>query len=665
LLKEIENGYITSKGSRILLLKLNQVSKTYTYGNQILNVVDHVSFEVARGTFVAIVGPSGCGKSTLLNMIGALDQPTHGQIYFDQQEINTFSEKEKEKYRLQTIGTIFQSFNLIPQLTAIENIEIPMIIAGIPRSVRKLKCEELLELVGLTDRKDHKPNQLSGGQKQRVAIARALALDPPILLADEPTGALDSHNSDLILQQLKAINEKKGTTIIMVTHSAEMASHADHLIQMKDGHVIEEQINSPRIAREPIYPRKLKQMSFFASLKNAMSNLVKKKWRSILVCIGSSIGICGIALVIGLGMGIERQIIKEITPLLDPLKLEVTQKENEMVPVTDEQLQKIAQIEGVQSAFHTYEVQGELLYQNKVTNRVFVQSAKPLESLSESDKDKLFYGEYPLVDNEIILPMSLADYLVTPGTDVKSLVGQSVTWQMIDYASQSGSERITLDMKISGILIPGVLGSLGNPLIEYRFSQKLNKLSESMTLTVIKSSQVVVDEQNQISQVQQSIEKMNLFVIPPDILIKSITKYSRIAQSVLSFFAGISLVVSSIMIGIVLYTSVLERTKEIGILKALGARRKDILRTFITEAGCIGFFAGAIGLLTASSLGFIGNVIFKQTMFENQEGFNIFIFPISLILGCVALSTCLSICAGWIPARRASKLNPIDALKYE
>ncbi len=648
------------------MLKLNQVCKEYSYDKQTLPVVKNVSLEVKQGTFVALVGPSGCGKSTLLNMIGALDQPSSGQIYYNDLEISTCSENQKEQYRLEKLGTIFQNFNLIPHLSAQENIEVPMIIAGINRSKRRKKCKELLELVGLSDRMHHKPNQLSGGQKQRVAIARALALNPALLLADEPTGALDSQNSILILQLLKDIVKQKGTTIIMVTHSSEIAAEADHLITMFDGEIIQEEHASEGIITTHLNSkRKLNKMGFGEAIRNAMMNLFKKKWRTLLVCLGSSIGICGIALVVGLGMGIENKIKEEISPFLDPLVIKVSTKESEIAPVDEAQLEALARIPQVTSSYYVYELFAGLTYLEKTIETKIISSSKPREHIRDSDIDKLMYGHYPENRNEIVLPHYIATQFIPEGEDIQQLIGQEITLHVISTQLEDPTATTAIQMTISGIQIKGVLAALFNPLIEHEYAKELSMGLSQVPLSVVKETAVMVDTENDITEVTKSIEDMQLYAIKPNEIIKTITKYSRIAQSLLSFFAGISLVVSSIMIGIVLYTSVLERTKEIGILKALGARRKDVLRIFLTEAGSIGFISGTLGLVMAVSLGYIGNELFKHYVLKNTNVFHIFVFPLTLCVICISLSVLLSVCAGWIPARRASRLNPVDALRHE
>ncbi|MEM2605166.1 MAG: ABC transporter ATP-binding protein [Candidatus Pacearchaeota archaeon] len=219
------------------IVKLDKVCKTYELGKVKVPAVREVSLEIEEGDFIAIMGPSGSGKSTLMNLIGALDVPTAGKIFFKDKNIASISESALAKLRGKKIGFIFQQFNLIPTLTAKENVMLPMIFQGIPAEEREKKAENLLEKVGLSKRANHKPKELSGGEQQRVAIARALANDPEIILADEPTGNLDSKKGKEILEILKKLN-KEGKTIIIVTHDSNIAKSAKKIIYIKDGKVV-------------------------------------------------------------------------------------------------------------------------------------------------------------------------------------------------------------------------------------------------------------------------------------------------------------------------------------------------------------------------------------------------------------------------------------------
>lgn len=221
------------------IIELRKVWKTYKMGENNVHALQGINLYVYPGEFLAIQGPSGSGKSTAMNLVGCLDTPTHGEVYLDGQDIANLSESDLAQIRGRKIGFIFQKFNLIDTLTALENVMLPMTFQGISEKERKARAEHLLRQFGLGERMDHKPNQLSGGQQQRVAIARALALDSPVILADEPTGNLDSKTGKEVMTFLRELNEKHGKTIVLVTHDDVLAHVADRVEFLKDGHIIE------------------------------------------------------------------------------------------------------------------------------------------------------------------------------------------------------------------------------------------------------------------------------------------------------------------------------------------------------------------------------------------------------------------------------------------
>ncbi|WP_299086803.1 ABC transporter ATP-binding protein [uncultured Metabacillus sp.] len=219
------------------MIELSAITKSYKVGNETLEVLKDINLSIGDGEFVAIMGPSGSGKSTLMNVIGCLDNPTSGTYLLKNEDISSYKDEELAKVRNLSIGFVFQQFQLLPRLTALKNVELPMIYAGVKKKDREERASRALEKVGLADRMNHLPNELSGGQKQRVAIARAIVNEPNIILADEPTGALDSKTSISIMEQFTALN-KEGTTVILVTHEQEVADYAKRIITVRDGTIL-------------------------------------------------------------------------------------------------------------------------------------------------------------------------------------------------------------------------------------------------------------------------------------------------------------------------------------------------------------------------------------------------------------------------------------------
>ncbi|AQR91601.1 ABC transporter ATP-binding protein [Clostridium saccharobutylicum] len=227
------------------VIEMTNITKSFYIGkpNQ-LNILKNININIKKGEFVSIVGESGSGKSTLMNIIGALDRQTSGQYILDGIDIRTISDKDLSIIRNRKIGFVFQSSNLIPRTNSIQNVELPMLYADVDKRTRRNRAKELLQLVGIDDRMFHLPNELSGGQKQRVAIARALANDPEIILADEPTGALDSNTGRLVMNLFHKIHENQGKTIVLITHNKELSNETQRIIQIKDGQIVEEKINT-------------------------------------------------------------------------------------------------------------------------------------------------------------------------------------------------------------------------------------------------------------------------------------------------------------------------------------------------------------------------------------------------------------------------------------
>lgn len=650
------------------MLEIKNLKKSYLLGKEKVPVLNGVHFQVNQGTFLALLGPSGCGKSTLLNILGGLDTFDEGEIIVNGENLTTYYKEKKEakleKYRLENIGTIFQSFNLISHMTAFQNVEVPMKLAGLSKQEIKTRAKELLGSVGLEDRMNYKPSQLSGGQKQRVAIARALALNPNIILADEPTGALDSKTSEQIINLLRKISDENGTTIIMVTHDREVANQADKIVTMKDGEVVEEEILHLKETKEIKNQNKFKNMNLRSSIKHATQAMFQKKWRNLLVSIGGSIGIAGIALIVGLGMGIEEKAKDIIGEFLQENAIIVT-KDGKEKPITFEDSQKIKNIDGIEEVQNVYSFTVDVGNTKNIMAGGMISGINTKQMNTKMMKSMLVKGTYPAKENEMAIDKNIAIRFVKEGQKPEHIIGKELTLPLKGLTFDKdtglfpfkGSENsVEATFKITGVTKSGESYILTNK------SEKLSKEIFEGTPTPIKTL-VTTKTVEEVEGVKTEIEKMHMKAQTNEDMIKEISKISLIIQVSLGAFAGISLIVSTIMIGIVLYISVIERVKEIGILRAIGARRKDIRRIFLTEASLIGFFSAAIGLIFSAIGVLIGNQVLS--MFLEEEAFNAFTLPFSLIGFCLIFSVLLSMFAGLIPARKATKLNPVEALRHE
>lgn len=639
------------------MIELNNISKTYLNGANQVNVLKNISLQFNKGEFVSILGPSGCGKSTLLNLLGGLDTPTSGDLIVNGTNVVAYSENDWTTYRKNTVGFIFQSFNLIPHLTVVENVEIAMTLTGVPKKERNKKAIELLKSVGLDQKITSDVKNLSGGQKQRVAIARALANDPDILLADEPTGALDTETS---LQIMNILNELKneGKTIIFVTHDKDLAMKSDRVIQMKDGIVVSDnnQTKSKKIFNQQDKVSKSKSMSFKTSFKLAINNLKQKKWRTGLTAFGASIGIGGIAIMVGLGIGIQNKVESEVDKISDDRVISVSKADEKAF--SNKEISELKQLANVSSVTPSYLFFSEIQFNDKSLTTSF-STLKPKRDNKQFEQSEITKGRLPS-DNEKGIVLSKKN-VKSLNTTIDKILNKNVEVNL-QLSSDDGSFNTTVKetLKVVGISTDGPFGFevayLPEKLAEkYATASAGNESATSLTVSV--------ESADQIKKVKKKIENLGYTASSDTEQLDKINDYFKMAQVGLGSLAGVSLIVSSIMIGIVLYISVLERTREIGILRAIGARKADIRRLFLSEAAVIGLSAGVIGVVGAYTVGTLGNLIVEKMMKENA--FEVFSLTLPLVVFCIVFSMSISVLAGVFPARKSVKGNTVDSLRYE
>ena len=360
------------------MLKLKDIRKDYLSGDSTVHALKGVNLEFRESEFVAILGHSGCGKTTLLNIIGGLDQYTSGNLVINGKSTKNFTDGDWDTYRNHSIGFVFQSYNLIPHQTVLSNVELALTLSGVAPAERKSRAKEALEKVGLGDQLNKKPNQMSGGQMQRVAIARALVNDPDILLADEPTGALDSDTSVQIMEILKEISKDK--LIIMVTHNPELAdSYASRIIRLHDGEIVgdSDPFTSEETEQAPASLGKKPAMSFLTALSLSTNNLLTKKARTILTAFAGSIGIIGIALIMSLSNGIQNYIDKVQEDTLSSYPITIQAESMDMTGLMSSLMGVHAQAatqqhekDAVYSSTFMYDMMNSMLSAEKETNNL-------------------------------------------------------------------------------------------------------------------------------------------------------------------------------------------------------------------------------------------------------------------------------------------------------
>jgi len=776
------------------MLELKNIKKSYKTGSFVQKALDNVSLQFRRNEFVSILGPSGSGKTTLLNIIGGLDHYDSGDLIINNKSTKNYKENDWNAYRNNCIGFIFQNYNLITHITILENVEMGMTLSGVSPKEKRRRAEEALEKVGLIEHAHKKPNQLSGGQMQRVAIARALANNPDIILADEPTGALDTKTSKQIMDLIKEISKDK--LVIIVTHNKELAEkYSTRIVELKDGQLLKDSNpvkNEEKVNKEFII--KKTAMSFWTALKLSFNNIKTKKGRTALTALASSIGIIGIALILALSNGFQTKIDEYEQDTLSQMPITIN---TQAMNMNEETMQEIAKNNEKHKEYTNkkivYPKENELetmLHINKIDKQY-------IDYIESIDKDKLsaISYEYGTTLN-VVTKKSDDTYAMVPTATNYSMSTTSMTgimgWTLYpesikgksslekDYDVLAGSinqekpgivlavnsrneldkstlEQLGIDTskKISfdNILdkelkvIPNDIyyNEVNNYFIPSTDYKSMYENNESITIKIqaiirgkedkkqltqsgIYYNKALVDEiitNNKNSKIvnkqkevtynvltgqpfdktASTITKDNvlgilgaevtpsiIYLYPQDFETKDYivdyldtynkgkkdsdkvlyTDYAAMISSlsgsimdavtyVLIAFSSISLVVSCIMIAIITYISVLERTKEIGILRALGARKKDIKRVFNAETFLIGVFSGLLGIIIAELLTFPANeIIEKLSDLPNVAQLN----PIHAII-LVIISVTLTVIGGLIPASIASKKDPVEALRTE
>lgn len=766
------------------MLTLKNIKKSYIVGEIVTDALRGVSTSFREKEFVAILGKSGSGKTTALNIIGGLDRYDSGDLIIKGRHTKDFLDKDWDAYRNNSIGFVFQSYNLINHLTIVDNVEIGMTLSGVDAKEKRRRTLEVLTRVGLKDHLHKKPNQLSGGQQQRVAIARALANDPEILLCDEPTGALDTETSRQIMDLIKEIASDR--LVIMVTHNPELAhTYANRILEFEDGLIVSD--SNPYDVKDVRQDFNLKhtKMKFMTALKISFNNIKTKLGRTTLTSLASSIGIIGIAIILSLSTGFKAKIDEYQTEALAEFPIIISNQTvvfdegnfgstegiypntDFVIPynpleemgvhqnkLTDEFLDYIENIDKAyaNAIGYTYTFNMNLLRQTtdgyhevKFTggpSAGFGASGLnsipvPLDGTSNPILSKnydILAGSLPKEDTDIVILVDSKNrvdqqlllnlgFKFTDKLSFNDIVDTKIKWipnnayyqkhSTISYSPNLDKEAVfnsehNIELNISGIIRLKQSSSIS------LFSQGVI-YSDAIVRTMIENSltsDIVIDQLNtdvnvltgspfvnsaakeaMLMTIGGSKKPTALTVFPLDFTTKeniityidayNDTKtdkadkivYTDLAETISSLtgsimdgitivlvaFASISLVVSLIMIGIITYTSVLERTKEIGILKALGARKKDITRVFDAETFILGVFSGVLGIAIAYLLTIPINIILYNLTDLNGVASLKIIHAIIL----VALSTGLTVLGGHIPAKMAAKKDAVTALRSE
>jgi macrolide transport system ATP-binding/permease protein len=651
------------------MIELKNVSKTYRMGTIKVPALKDASLKIEDGDFIAIMGPSGSGKSTLLNILGCLDIPTGGQYLLEGINVSDFSESRLAQIRNEKIGFVFQTFNLLPRLSAVSNVELPLIYAGDHRK-RKDTAISALRAVDLEDRAQHRPRELSGGQQQRVAIARALANEPSIILADEPTGNLDSKSGEEIMSILTELH-RKGITIIMVTHDDSVASHARRTIRLKDGEIVEDQrvpdgekvSPSPAPARNDKKKRKFSMAEVVESLSMAVSSIFSNKLRSFLTMLGIIVGVAAVIAMIGIGKGAGAQITERISQLGANLLMvrpgasrhgPARSASGSRISLTYTDAQAVAEeCPSVAKVDAEYSRNAQVVFGNKNTN-TSINGVTP---------------NYPDVRN---FPVKYGSFLTEEDNRLMrrvAVLGKTVVENLFGEEDPIGQY---IKIKRSSFQVIGVMSEKGGSgwrdeddivFVPLKTAQKrLFGVDYVSTINVEAKNEDVMDKAStEIASVLRERHKIregqedDFNIMSQAEILSTVQETSNTFTMLLAGIAVVSLIVGGIGIMNIMFVSVTERTREIGIRKAIGAQRRDILSQFLIEAVIVSLSGGMIGIASG---------ILASQLISRFAGWPTVITPESVALS-FGFAFAVGLFFGFYPARKGALLNPIDALRYE
>jgi len=645
------------------LIRLEGIGRTYRNGELSTTVLHDVALDIHAGEFVAIMGASGSGKSTLMHLLGCLDQPTTGRYLFEGEDIAELDSDQLASLRSRTFGFIFQSYHLISSANATENVEVPAIYAGLPREARHARAEELLTSLGLGERLQNRPNQLSGGQQQRVSIARALMNDARILLADEPTGALDSKSGHDVLQLLKDLHAR-GKTVIVITHDREVASHADRLIEIRDGRIIHDSGRKPSPAEqvEAPPPRPARQQGLAAfgdineAVRMALRALKSNLFRTVLTLLGIVIGVASVVVMLAVGNGARQDVVERISDMGTNLLLirpgapnTRRSADGTTNTLTPEDAIVAARVDNVVAAVPEADTRatvraGNTDAQTQITGTTadypLAKSWPVASGVFLNDDDNRRYAAVAVIGQTVATNLygdadPLGQYMLI----------RNVPFLIIGVMQEKGATPWGQDQD-DVVFVP--LNTASNRLIGSRHLSSISVLIEDLSLSDATQEAV----RQAVMANHSGIEDFQIRNMAS--LLENIASTQDTFTVLLGSIAAISLLVGGIGVMNIMLVNVSERTREIGIRMATGARTRNILQQFIVEAMVVSAIGGAIGVVTG--LGFASMLQYFGTPIQFTAG------PVLLAFGC-AFATGLIF--GFMPAHKAAHLDPVVALSAD
>ncbi len=647
----------------MVTLEVRNINKYYGEGESRVQVLKDVTLSIEKGDFVAIIGQSGSGKSTLMNILGCLDTASDGSYFVDGVSIENFGPDDLARLRSEKFGFIFQRYNLLTSLSAQENVALPAVYGGMGRAEREARAHDLLVKLGLDGKTQNRPNELSGGQQQRVSIARAMMNGGEIILADEPTGALDSKSGENVMKLLMELNAE-GHTLILVTHDRQIASYANRIIEIKDGAVISDTRSAPIIKEEGPEIVSVSRSSWQyirdqlgEAFRMSVQAILAHKMRSLLTMLGIIIGIASVVSVVALGRGSQEKILAGINAMgtntidVRPGRNFGDRNANRYQTLTVDDSDALAEQSYIASSTPTASSSGEMVYRNRsatgslsgvgeqyfnvkglelATGRLLtredVDRARAVMVIDDTSREELFpNGEDPI--GAIVLfnkkPFEVVGVTKKP---TATFGPRSSLTAWIPYTAHMA--RVSGSRTISSITVK-IADNVSAQVAEKELTRLLTSRHRGVT---------------------------DFFTMNTDSIRQTMESTTTTMRLLISCIALISLLVGGIGVMNIMLVSVTERTKEIGVRMAIGARRFNVLQQFLIEAVLICIIGGFTGVLASAGIGALFNAFVKD-------------FPMSFSTGSIVLaltcSTLIGVIFGYMPARRASMLNPVEALAQE
>jgi macrolide transport system ATP-binding/permease protein len=641
------------------ILELNDIHKHYTNGDTTVRALDGVSLAIYRGEFVAIMGQSGSGKSTLMNIIGCLDRPTSGSYLVLGKEAAHLSADELAALRRETFGFVFQRYNLLATATAGENVEIPSVYAGLSKPKRVQRASGLLQRLGLGDRTDHRPTELSGGQQQRVAIARALVNDPPVILADEPTGALDSKSGEEVLALLKELHAE-GRTIILITHAENVARHASRIVRIQDGQIFEDSGMAEKLTSETIRDanRNLSRVSLCASLQEALvtawRSLHVNLFRTILTLLGIIIGVAAVVAMLAVGEGSRQKVMDRISAFGTNLMLirpgaAGIRNTGDIITLVPEDAAAIKTLPNVEAALPERSSRMTVRYGN-IDYQTSVQGTGA--DFPSARDWKVAEGQFFRAEDinayapVVVLGRTVARTVFPDGGSPvgKYVLLRNVPFLVIGVMTEKGASPNGSDQD-DVIFVPintGLVRLFGKSYLS------------SITVKVADTTDIDATQANIEALLKARHRTEDFSVRNMASILQAAMETQDTFTLLLGTVAAISLLVGGIGVMNIMLVSVVERTREIGIRMATGARMRDILLQFNIEAAVVCAAGGVLGIV----VGVVAGMVLRYT------GMTV-IFSVTPAVLAFVCASATGLIFGYLPARKAARLDPVVALASE